>query len=418
MREVKVYQIGLRGTGRYGFEKLVEMEKHMPEVDVSLEAVCDRDRERLERAERFADVHGVDIDSFTDTDAMYEAAGGGETVLIYDSSSSRNHPDQVYESLRNGFFHVTERASSLTKDEHISERKMAENEDVKYLADRLERQNPAVRKALEITGEEKIESIKVFREGSTGIQKILSPVDNLDIKGGDVLNKMMHQSFVQDFLPEERNFQDLDLKEADTEYFVPKGKDSGKLMSVDGGYTRNINRETATGMTHADLGSETVIELNSSWLGLSKEFRSLASDIRDETGEEVFEREFAEKDDSAYIYEDARAFIIRGSRNLAGDMLNEKLYDLDTGEEVGTRDMLHDQLYRVLENAVLEAAGLRERPDREGTGFVEKLFEIKNRAIQDKEFFEELEKANDKLESMIIEDGKILEDEEANTLAR
>jgi predicted dehydrogenase len=423
METVKIYQIGVGSFGRFGFEKFIEMEKHLPEAEAEVVGVCDQDPERVERAKKFAEVHGSSIETFTEKDEMYKHADDQEgQVLVYDATSSDQHSDNVYESLRRGFYHISEKPSSMTREAHLEEKKLSQDRDVKFLVDFIERENPVVKKALEILEGEEIDTIKIFRENSVGVQKILHPVNRSGVRGGDVLDKMIHEIYSLDFLEQVNESFNLELEEADVKYFMPKDFDSEKLMSVDGGYTRDINEETATAMTEAVLESgDASVELHSSWIGLSDSSRSAAEKFREELGEEFFDQEFVHGDDGekAYVYEDARFFVIRGSRNLAGDMLNERLYDLETGEEVETRDLLHDQLYRVLEDAVLEAAGLQEAEisEKEINVFMNRIFDIREEGMEGKDFFEELEKANEKLESLAVQDGKILENEESETIA-
>jgi len=40
---LKVYQIGVGSFGKYGFEKLIELENEFETVDVELKGVCDSD---------------------------------------------------------------------------------------------------------------------------------------------------------------------------------------------------------------------------------------------------------------------------------------------------------------------------------------------------------------------------------------
>jgi predicted dehydrogenase len=423
MESVEIYQIGVGSFGRFGFEKFIEMEKHLPEAEAEIVGVCDRDPERLERAKKFAEVHGSSIETFTDKKEMYSHADEQEgQVLVYDATSSDQQSDNVYESLRRGFYHISEKPSSMTREAHLEEKKLSRDRDVKFLVDFIERENPVVKKALELLEDEEIQTIKIFRENSVGVQKILHPVDRSGVRGGDVLDKMIHEIYSLDFLEKVNGSFELELEESDIKYFMPKDFGSEKLMSVDGGYTRDINEETATAMTEAVLESKgTRVELHSSWIGMSDSSRSAADKFREELGEEFFDQEFVHGDEGekAYVYEDARFFVIRGSRNLAGDMLNERLYDLESGEEIETRDLLHDQLYRVLEDAVLEAAGLQEAEisEKEIDVFMNRIFDIREEGMEDKDFFEELERANEKLESLAVQDGKILENKESETIA-
>jgi len=45
------------------------------------------------------------------------------------------------------------------------------------------------------------------------------------------------------------------------------------------------------------------------------------------------------------------------------------------------------------------------------------IFDVRDKVTSDVDSFEELEGARDKIESLVIRDGKILENEEAETIA-
>jgi len=424
VREVKVFQIGLGSFGRHGFEKFIDMQNHLPEADVEFVGVADTDREKLDSAESFAKTHGLEIEVFKTAGKMYQRAEkikDGETeVLIYDAGPTQSHSDHIYESVHRGFYHLSEKPSSMTRQEHIREKKLAMDRDVTWMVDFIERENPAVKKTLDIIEEESVEKIEVFRESSIGLQKLYNPVKRAGVKGGDILDKMTHEVYILDFLEKINDDYSLELVSAEAEVFMPKDFNSDKLMTTQGGYTDKIKDNTATGMTHTLFDSDGVkVELNSSWLGLSEEAMHHARGLREKVGEELLERDFVEQENEAFLDEEARFFVITGSRNLLGDMLHGRLYDLDTGEEIETYDLTHDQLYRVLENAVLEAAGITENPvsEKETDVFMTAIFDVRDKVTSDVDSFEELEGARDKIESLVIRDGKILENEEAETIA-
>ena len=426
MKKVKIFQIGLGSFGRHGFEKLLEISNHLPEADAELVGVCDSDLERLRSAEKFAETHETDIETFRKEEEMYDRAEKRKNedceVLIYDAGPTESHPEHIYESLERGLYHLSEKPSSMKREEHLKEKRLADDRKVIWKVDFIERENPAVKKTLEILKEEKpeIEKIEVFRESSIGVEKILDPINRIGVKGGDILDKMIHEVYVVDFIEAVGGEIELELDKAETELFMPKEFDTQKLMSIDGGYTREINEKTATGMTHAKFNSgNTQIELNSSWLGMSDKSQERARQIKEKTGREIFRREFIEEDDRAFIDEEARFFVIHGDRYLAGDMLHGRLYDLETGEEIKTRDLIHDQLYRVLERSVMEASGLAENSvsEKELDVFMNSIFDVRESAVKNSDFRSELESGKEKLESLIVEDGKILENEESERIA-
>jgi hypothetical protein len=427
VKKVKIFQIGLGSFGRHGFEKFIEMERHLPEAEVELVGVSDTDLERLRSAEKFAEIHGQELETFRQASELYGAAqqekhGSDEDteILIYDAGPTESHPNHIYESLERGFYHLAEKPSSLKREDHIREKRLAEDRKVIWKVDFIERENPVVKKTLELLEEEEIEKIEVFRQSCIGVEKLIDPVKRLGVKGGDILDKMVHEVYVLDFLEKVNGDYGLELEHAEPQYFMPKDFDSQKLMSLSGGYTEELNKNTATGMTQARFQSSgTTVELHSSWLGMSDEAQKHAKEVREKVGEEVFERNFVEDSEKAHLNEEARFFVVRGTRKLVGDMLHQKLYDLDSGEEVEIRDYMHDQLYRVLENSVLEAAGISENPvtEKETDVFMNAIFDVRDSVIEEEGFREELEAGKEKLDSLVVADGKILENEESEKIA-
>ena len=425
MRTVKIFQIGLGSFGRHAFEKFIEMEDHLPEVEVKLVGVADTDPEKLESARSFAEVHDTEIETFHTAGELYDRAeeleSREEEIMIYDAGPTESHSDHIYESVHRGFYHLSEKPSSMRRNEHIREKKLAEDRDVTWMVDFIERENPAVKKTLEIIEDREVEKIEVFRESSIGVQKLFHPVKRAGVKGGDVLDKMTHEVYVLDFLEAANNDFELELESAEAEYFMPKDFDSEKMMTIGGGYTTSINEETATAMTRAEFNSSgTTVELHSSWLGLSDDSLHYARDVRDEIGEEIIEKEFMQVEGEAYLSEEVRFFVVNGSRKLLGDMLHGRLYDLEKSEEIDTPDLMHDQLYRVLENSVLEAAGLSENPvtEKETDVFMNAIFDVRDAAVDEEDdFWQELEDARDRLDSLVVQDGKVLENEESERIA-
>jgi len=418
--KLKVYQIGLTSIGRYGFEKLVDLDRNFSEVDVELIGACEKDFEKLENAEKFAKANDIEIESFKNVDEMYKhAKKQEEKVMIYDSGPADTHPDHIYRSMKNGFFHLAKKPPSMNRGEHIREKKLAEDNHVMWKTDFIERENPVVKKMLEKIEEGAIDKIEVYRESSVGIEKLIKPIDMMDVEGGDIFDKMINEVYVLDLLEEAGNDIELELVDASTRYFMPKELGSDKVLSMRNGYTESIKHDSATGMTEAELKSGNIdIELHSSWLGLGKKARSRAKKIKEDTGFEVFDRRFSELDETAYMNEEACFVIIEGEKRLVGDLLNRKLFDLDECEEIDLDFYIHDQLYRVIEKAVLNAAGKEKDKigEKETDVFMNALFDIKAE-VSSGEPGKEMKKANKKAESLIVEDGKIIEAEESETLA-
>jgi len=73
------------------------------------------------------------------------------------------------------------------------------------------------------------------------------------------------------------------------------------------------------------------------------------------------DRDYSELDGKAFVDEECRFFVIEGEKNLMGDMLHQKLYNLEKKNRY-LFDYIHDQLYRIIEKAVLKAAGKMSKP--------------------------------------------------------
>ena len=87
-------------------------------------------------------------------------------------------------------------------------------------------------------------------------------------------------------------------------------------------------------------------------------------------------------------------------------MLNGKLYDLDTGKEIETPKLAHDQLYRVIEKAVLEAVNERESAlkEEEVDIFMNSIFDIKDEVTSEEHnVYEELTKAREAINKKFME---------------
>lgn len=415
METVKVYQIGLGSFGRNGFEKLVELHRHFGKVDVQLKGVCDTDFERLENAEKFGEANDIFVETFQDVEEMYEAAEQERgKVMIYDAGPSETHSRHIHRSLQNGFFHLAEKPPSMSREEHLSEKEMSREREVMYMVDFIERESPVVQKASEILEDQEIERLDVFRQSSLGLQKLLEPVKRSGIKGGAVLDKMVNEAFIFDLLGSE----DLEFRSAETELFMPKTLNADRFMSIRGGYTEDIGKNTAFGTVKALLKSgEADVTLHGSWMGFSEDSRQAARKIKESTGHDVLESGYQTVESEAFLNEECRFFTVQGERDLAGDMLNGKLFDLDTGEEVGTPDLIHDQLFRVIERGVMNAAGKKsdEIGQHQVDEFMEALFDVQESG--DGDAFDELEKSRERLKEMIVADRKILEREESDTIA-
>jgi predicted dehydrogenase len=414
--EVKVYQIGVGSFGRYGFEKLVDMHNHLKEVDIEFTGVCDKDPEHLEAAEKFAEANNVEIESFRDTEEMYSHAENQDcSVMIYDAGSTSTHATHIYESMQRGFFHIAEKPPSMTREQHIKEKKLAEEHGVMWKVDFIERESSVTQKAVEIIDGKQIDNLKAFRESSAGIQKMVEPAKRTEVKGGDILDKMINEIYLLDMLEASKGDYSTTVEDVHA-FFMPKKQSSDSMMNIYGSKTREIE-DAATARTSATLSTgDTNVEINTSWIGVSNDSR----EIEAEHNLDLVESSYTGAGDKAFLDEECRFFVVEGEVNLLGDLLHGRLHDLDSGEEIETPDLLHDQLYRVLKNGVLNAAGERDDKvsEKETEEFIDTLFDIRDQAVDNSgKFFDELEEAQRIIRQKVVDDKKILDAEESSTIA-
>ena len=402
MKEVKVFQIGLGSFGRHGFEKFVEMEKHYKDVDVELYGVSDSDFEKLDNAEKFAESQGLEIETFNSVEKIYREAEKQNSqdtkILIYDAGPTELHAEHIFRSLRNNFFHLAEKPPSMTREDHIKEKKLMLDNDVRFTVDFIERESPVVKKALELTEGKNIESIEAFRESSIGIQKMLQPVERMGVKGGAVLDKMSHEAYIMDFA-------DVgELESIEKNFYMPFDVGSDSFMNIRSGKASKIDEETAAGACTARISGNTDIILHSSWLGVSERARTLGEELEELTGLNPVESDFRVLGEEGFLDEECRFFVLKGEKELFGDMLHKKLFNLETGEEIELKSTLHDQLYRVLESSVRCAAGLENNvlTEEEIDQYMNLIFDISEH-YDEQDTFDALEASNSRVKERILD---------------
>lgn len=424
-KTVKVFQIGVGDFGRHSFEYFVDMTLHHESIEVKLEAVCEPDIDKRESVEKYSEIHSIEIKTFKESDKLFEYADAlnddDVEILIYDAGPSELHSEHIYKSMRHNFFHLTEKPPSTNRGQHIREKKLSEEKDVMWKVDFIERENPVIIKALEIFETEKLENLRIFRENSIGVKKILNPVERLGVKGGDILDKMIHEVYTLDFIETQNEELDYQMIDTSCKYYMPKKENSDKFLAIDNGYTSEVNYNTATAQTQCKLEFGDIdVQLHSSWIGLSDKAQYAASNIKKKTGYKPVKKTFNQRNNSkAFLDEEARFFIAEGSRNIVGDMLNKRIFDLDTGEELTVPELGHDQLYRVLEKAIVNAYGKNDRlvSEKETDIFMNLIFDIKESVADVDNDFEYLDRSRERLKELIVFDSKILENEESETLA-
>jgi predicted dehydrogenase len=409
-----IFQIGCRDIGRLGFEKLIEFEDYFP-TEVMFEGIHCRDFDAEDRAEKFAESMEKDIDFYSSVDELYSAADSVDgSVLIYDASAPQLHSRHIAESLRHGFHHLTERPPSVSRDEHISERKLAANSSVNYKVDFIERENPVIQKLNDLVEENRVESVEVFRESSFGVQKALKPVDFAHVKGGAVLDKMSNDIYVLDLLGSDFNFE-----EAEIDYLMPKELGGEKVMRTDGGRSRDVDEKVAIGKCKGVFSSEGVdVALYASWVGLSEEALLWNKRIQEEFDENILQSRHHEIDGKGFQDEECRFIVLEGEKDILADLMHQVIYDLGSEEVIDVPVFPRDQLYRVLEKAVLDAAGIQsyQVDEDEVDMFMNALFDLQEEV--DGSALEEVDKASDRIRSLMSSDKKILDENEAEGVAR
>lgn len=402
---VHIFQIGCRNFGRYGFEKILDKEEYLP-VDVKLEAVCEKDFEHREKAENFSKSMGKNVDFYDSVDKIYEEAKKKQgTVLIYDAGPTQRHHKHIQRSLKNNFHHLTEKPPSVTREEHIEERKLASESKVNYKVDFIERENPAIKKMKETIEEDKVEKIKVFRESTFGLQRSLKPIEHAHLNEGCVLDKIINDIYIVDLA----NIEEMKIEKIRDTSFMPKNIDGEKVLQVNGATSRKIDENSSIAKVQAEFKSkDKEIFLSTSWLGTSEEAKIVSKKIKETFKNSLIKSEYKELNDNSFLDEET-AFIVveEKGRKLVGDLLNKKVYDVTHEKTIEVDVFPRDALYRVIEKAVLDAAGhdVTDVSQEELDVFMNGLFDIHEKAGEfDGEVLEALDKTSEKLESLFIPD--------------
>lgn len=415
---VHIFQIGCRGLGRLGFEKFTDKEKYFPE-DLVFEGVCEKDFEHRENAESFAEAADVELEFYNSVNELYDAAKRVEgEVLIYDAGPVKRHSNHIQRSLSNDFHHLSEKPPSLDRSEHIEERKLAAEHDVHYKVDFIERENPVIKKMVEILEDEKINDLKIFRQSSTGVQRLLQPVKQAHINEGCTLDEIIHDIYIMDL----SNSNDLEVEEVSDVVFMPKQVGSENFLRVDGGSSKEITSDNSLAQVTAEavLGGIDV-EFHSSWIGLTDEAGFFSQKVVEKFGDKLVSSEYRKIDDDVFLDQRANFLVVEGSRKMIFDLLNQNIYDLTHGKKVEVDVYPRDKLYRVLERAVVDAAGEKvdDLTEDEIDGFMSALFDIQEMAgSKDTDVFEAVDKASDLINSMMVSDKDELEKEIMEGVAR
>jgi predicted dehydrogenase len=355
MADIKVYQIGVGSFGQYGFEKLLKIHNYLQDVDAVFAGFAEPSTKKGAAAQRFAESEGVDLVHFKTTDSMYQSASNQiGKILIYDSGPSELHAENIYRSMKHGFYHLAEKPSSVAREQHIKAVKLAKSSKSFWRVNFIEMENPVVQKAIQLLQNKKIEHIEVFRENKAGILKLVHPVKRLGVQGGDILDKMSHELFVLAFLKAAGGQIDFNLQHVDNKYLTLDEINAGSNFVDQIGEAAVLDTVTQTTAVFDNDGVE--LRLHSSWGGLSRRCRKMLNEYEPELGRPIAASRLKPGGDYDFYDEEARFFIMKGEMNLLGDMLHNRLYNLNKGRFVQIPKFKHDTLYRSIKKAVLEAA--------------------------------------------------------------
>lgn len=400
MSELKIYQIGLIDHGRNGFEKLIEITQEK-DSKAEFEGIFS-DNSELKDAVKFAEANNAEIKTFRNLEKLFQDALQHENVLIYDAGPVSQRRDIIQQCRRFKFSYIGEKPSTMSKTEHLKIRELSDKKNFVWMVDDIEKENLAVLDAAKTINNQEIESIQVFRESTAGILRIYDPVKFQNVQGGDILDKMMRESYVQDFVEKDLQIEDIEIT-----VFMPKTPNSDSFMTIHGSKTSKINQEAATARTCLNLkAGKTRVELNSSWIGISDKAFEKSREIKQKTGHDVLETSPRNIGENVISFEDARFFIIEGERNLVGDLKNQKLFDLDTGQQIERSTRIHDPMYRVMRKAVQNALN-NEKPDVSNENrFMKLIFDAREKGIERKleaDDYEELDKARSLIKDLVLE---------------
>jgi len=415
---VHIFQIGCKNLGRLGFEKFVDKEKFFPE-DIVFEGVCEKDFERKERAEKFTTASGIEIEFYSSVDDLYSAAEDVEgEVLIYDAGPVKRHSKHIQRSLSNGFYHLSEKPPSLSRKEHINERKLAAKHDVHYKVDFIERENPVVKKMLEILDDEEIVRLKVFRQSSAGVQRLLQPVQQAHVNDGCTLDEIIHDVYIMDLASSNK----LRIENVGDVVFMPRKVDSENFLRIDGSSSNEITEDNSLARVSAEgsLG-DIDVELHGSWIGVTDKTGFYDQKIVEMFDDKLIRSEYREVDGESFLDQEAKFVVIEGSRKLVFDLLNQEIYDLEHGKTLKVDVYPRNQLYRVLERTVVDASGedVEGVSEAEVDGFMSALFDIQELASgKDVEVFDALDKASNLISGMMVSDKDEIDKDVMEGVAR
>jgi hypothetical protein len=390
MTDIKVYQIGLGNFGQNGFKKLINIHNRLAAVDVEFVGFAEPDLKKGVVAQKFAAAKGVKLDHFESTPALYQSASKQkERVLIYDSGPSENHANNICTSMRLGLYHLAEKPSSLNREQYIKTKNIERNSNVFYMINFIEMESPVVKRAIQLLQNKSIDHIKTFRENSIGVLRFVQPMEREGVQGGNVLDKMWHELFILGFLKASGKKSDLELQQVYNHHLDLGRTSSGSIETKPYNEKQVLTAPTSAAVTQtkAIFCSDSVnIQLHSSWGGLSNDCRKVLNKYESALGHKISVSDRKRVGNYNFNDEEARFFIVRGEKNLLGDLLHNHLYDLNKNTIIDIQPSFDDKLHRILKKAILRAVGKSETDiidKKEIDHFINALFDIKQ-AVEDR----------------------------------
>jgi hypothetical protein len=131
------------------------------------------------------------------------------------------------------------------------------------------------------------------------------------------------------------------------------------------------------------------IKLHSSWGGLSKRCRKILDEYETKLGRRISTSGLKQGENFHFYDEEARFFIVKGEKNLLGDLFHNHLYDLDKNKIIDILNPESDTLYQSIKRAVMRAAGIPVKQivnvnNKERDHFINAIFDVRETALEQK----------------------------------
>ncbi len=366
----------LAGYGSFGkviASKMKDLE--MPGIKTNFYLIAERDKEKRKAAESL----GVETVGSVE-ELVHRIRGNKGKTVVWIATPSEEHVDHLREVLKaNPSMTIVEKPLSLYKN-GLKGIKGARGG---WMMDLIEEQNPAVlalidhmkEKGISVTGGD----MEFYRMNSIGIKKLLDPEFRSGIEGGADLDKMVHDAGVAFFLSQKfgGKLKGYRLKKVKVPHYMPKGLEEDTLLDRRMNETKKLDKDTAVaeGEINAVIrtkGGKFNVKLVGGWLGVPEEMKPELEKLARKLGKNPIWTNRNAIGDYAFPWEELRLFRMRldtdkGEKEFIGSMLprGDGFFLFKKAgkrwEEIPIKEYPHDQIGRVLANAVRSSMGL-ERP--------------------------------------------------------